>query len=106
MLRYAGYTVLEARDQGHAVQICDNMDQKIDLMLTDVVMPHVSGPQLAAAVRRVRPELKVVYMSGYPRDKFEKEGFQTDIIHFIQKPLSADSLLAIIREVLDGTDKG
>ncbi len=106
MLRYAGYTVLEAKDQGHAVQLCDRMDQKIDLMLTDVVMPHVSGPQLAAAVRRVRPELKVIYMSGYPRDKFEKDGFPTDIIHFIQKPLSSESLLTIVREVLDGPDKG
>jgi len=51
MLRHAGYTVLEAADQGHAVQICDDMDRD-RLMLTDVVMPHVSGPQLAAAVRR------------------------------------------------------
>ena len=106
MLRHAGYTVLEAKDQGHAVQICDNMNQKIDLLLTDVVMPHVSGPQLAAAVRRVRPELKVIYMSGYPRDKFEEDGLQTDMIHFIQKPLSSESLLSLVREVLDGTEKG
>lgn len=106
MLRYSGYVVLEAVDQGHAVQMCQNLDQRIDLMLTDVVMPHVSGPQLASAVRRVRPELKVVYMSGYPRDKFEKDGFQTDIIHFIQKPLSSESLVMAVREVLDGSAKG
>jgi PAS domain S-box-containing protein len=106
MLRYSGYTVLEAIDPGHAVQICENRHQKIDLLLTDVVMPHVSGPQLAAAVRRIRPKLKVMYMSGYPRDKFEKEGFQTDIIHFIQKPLTAETLMPLIRDVLDGSDKG
>src|SRR5438132_12428056 len=96
MLVYAGYTVLEALDQGHAVQMCEDPAQKIDLLLTDVVMPHVSGPQLAAAVRRIRPNLKVVYMSGYPRDKFEREGFETNIIHFIQKPLSSESLLPVV----------
>jgi len=106
MLASAGYFVLEAIDQSHAVQISQDSNQQIDMMLTDVVMPHVSGPQLASAVRRIRPNLKVVYMSGYPRDKFERDGVQKDIIHFIQKPLSPETLLGKVREVLDGAERG
>ena len=66
MLRAGGFVVLEAADQNHAVEICRNLSQVIDVMLTDVVMPRISGPQLAAAVRTIRPNLKVIYMSGYP----------------------------------------
>jgi two-component system, cell cycle sensor histidine kinase and response regulator CckA len=101
MLRAAGYTVLEAADQDHAREICRNLNQTIDVMLTDVVMPRISGPQLAAEVRSIRPELKVIYMSGYPRDRFEQDGYP-DILHFIQKPLTPEDLRALVRDVIGG----
>jgi len=101
ILSAAGYTVLEAIDQGHAMEICRNMNQPIDVMLTDVVMPRISGPQLAAEVRRIRPELKVIYMSGYPRDRFDQDGHR-DILHFIQKPIAPEDLRVLVRDVIGG----
>jgi PAS domain S-box-containing protein len=104
MLRTSGYTVLEAADQNHAREICRNLNQTIDVMLTDVVMPRISGPQLAAEVRSIRPELKVIYMSGYPRDRFEQDGYP-NILHFIQKPLTPEDLRALVRDVISGAAK-
>jgi two-component system cell cycle sensor histidine kinase/response regulator CckA len=101
VLSDAGYTVLEARDQFHAMELCKQPQRNIDLMLTDVVMPGMSGPDLAESVRRMRPNLKILYMSGYTREKFEKSGIDADAVHFIQKPLSRDSLLLGVRAVLD-----
>ena len=101
MLRAGGFVVLEAADQKHAVEICRNLNQVIDVMLTDVVMPRISGPQLAAAVRTIRPNLKVIFMSGYPRDRFEQDG-HPDILHFIQKPIASEDLRALVRDVING----
>jgi len=101
ILSAAGYAVLEAIDQGHAVEICRNLTQSIDVMLTDVVMPRISGPQLAAEVRKIRPDLKVIYMSGYPRDRFDQDGHR-DILHFIQKPIAPEDLRVLVRDVIDG----
>jgi signal transduction histidine kinase len=104
MLRAGGFVVLEAADQKHAVEICRNLNQVIDVMLTDVVMPRISGPQLAATVHTIRPNLKVIYMSGYPRDRFEQDG-HPDILHFIQKPIAPEDLRALVRDVINGGAK-
>jgi PAS domain S-box-containing protein len=101
MLRSEGYSVIEAMDQTQAIDFCRQPDEKIDLVLTDVVMPNMSGPELADRLRELRPDVKVLFMSGYPRDKFEETQKRGEAFHFIQKPLSPKTLAAKVRGILD-----
>jgi PAS domain S-box-containing protein len=101
MLRSQGYNVIVAQDQMQAIFICSQKDRPIDLMLTDVVMPEMSGPQLATQIKSVRPLLPVLYMSGYTQDKFESYARSKEPFEFIQKPLTPEALAAKVREVLD-----
>src|SRR5262245_37955913 len=76
-------------------------DTPIDLLFTDVVMPGgMHGPQLAAEARRLRPELKVLYTSGYPGTEYRAEGLTAD--QLLSKPYEADELSAKLREILEG----
>jgi CheY-like chemotaxis protein len=102
MLRSEGYNVIEAVDQTYAIDFCGQPNEHVDLVLTDVVMPNMSGPELADRLRVLRPEIKVLFMSGYPRDKFEETRKRGETFHFIQKPLSSKTLAAKVRGVLDG----
>jgi two-component system cell cycle sensor histidine kinase/response regulator CckA len=101
MLRTRGYNVIAADDQQQALFICRQTDRRIDLMLTDVVMPEVSGPELASRVRSIRPAMPVLYMSGYTEDKFESYVENKEAFEFIQKPLNPETLATKVREVLD-----
>ena len=65
MLRSEGYNVIEAVDQTHAIDFCGRSNEQVDLVLTDVVMPNMSGPELADRLRVLRPEIKVIFMCGY-----------------------------------------
>jgi len=105
MLRSEGYAVIEAVDQHHAIDLFQRPDQEVDLVLTDVVMPNMSGPELADRLRTIRPDIKVLFMSGYPRDKFEQTRKRGETFHFIQKPLYSKTLAAKVRGVLDGEPK-
>jgi two-component system, cell cycle sensor histidine kinase and response regulator CckA len=75
-------------------------------MLTDVVMPEMSGPELAAQIRPIRPGLRVLYMSGYAQDKFEAYARNKEPFEFIQKPLTPEGLATKVREVLDAARNG
>jgi PAS domain S-box-containing protein len=101
MLRVYGYNVVEAEDQKNALELCHRKDLKLDILLTDVIMPNMSGPELVKAIQLVRPELKVVYMSGHARDRFAKSGIDEETVNFIQKPVMPEALTARLREVLD-----
>lgn len=101
MLRVYGYNVVEAENQHHALELCSRRDLKLDVLLTDVVMPNMSGPELAKAIHPMRPELKVIYMSGHTRDRFAASGISEDSVNFIQKPVMPEALTARLREVLD-----
>jgi CheY-like chemotaxis protein len=101
ILLRAGYRVLEAASGADALEMCDQLAEAIDLLLTDVVMPNMNGRQLAERLSELRPSLKVVFMSGYTDDAIVHRGVLNAGMAFIQKPLSVDSLLAKIREVLD-----
>jgi len=70
-------------------------------MLTDVVLPRMSGPDLALSLARLRPETRVLYMSGYTADAIGTHGVLEPGTHFIQKPFTADDLLRKLRSVLD-----
>jgi PAS domain S-box-containing protein len=96
----AGYEVLETDGAECALEICAEYDGPIHLLLTDVVMPQVSGPMVAEKVAALRPEIKVLYMSGYTDDSVVRHGVLTQETPFIQKPFSPLALRKKIREVL------
>jgi len=100
ILRRYGYTVLEAQSPGDALLLCEQHPGPIHLLLTDVVMPRMSGRQLAERLVPIRPDMKVLYMSGYTDDVMVREGIQRSTIAFIQKPITPQRLAGKIRAVL------
>jgi DNA-binding NtrC family response regulator len=98
----AGYTVIEATDGAHAEQLASR-SRHIDVLVTDVVMPHFSGTDLAAHLRSTRPELRVLFMSGYSDNAVVRNGLLEDSATFLQKPFTPEELLRKLRSVLDGT---
>jgi PAS domain S-box-containing protein len=103
ILQRSGYAVLEARDGGQALAVSQKHSGEIHLMLTDVVMPNMTGRELAGEIATERPRLKVVYMSGYTSDEALRRAVVDEGAPFVQKPFTLDSLLGKIRAVLDAT---
>ena len=99
-LESAGYAVLETEDPESALVACTNHDGPIHLLLTDVVMPNMSGPVVAEKVANLRPGIKVLFMSGYTDDAVVRRGVLNSNKPFIQKPFSPAELRQKIREVL------
>ena len=100
LLERQGYTVLVAANADEALQLFDE-HPSIDLLLTDVVMPGASGPELVKQLVERRPALKVIYMSGYTDEAIVHHGVLDPGIAFLHKPFSSESLGQKIREVLD-----
>jgi two-component system cell cycle sensor histidine kinase/response regulator CckA len=101
-LRLHGYTVLEARHGIEALMTGAKHQGPIHLLLTDVVMPQMSGPEVAEKIQIVRPGIKVLYMSGYPdHPAFEQGGISRDA-SFLPKPFTPNVLAKKVRDVLDG----
>jgi CheY-like chemotaxis protein len=100
LLQRLGYTVLVAANADEALRLFDR-SPSIDVILTDVVMPETSGPELARRLVDKRPGLKVIYMSGYTEDAIIQHGVLNSGIAFLHKPFTSDTLGRKLREVLD-----
>jgi two-component system cell cycle sensor histidine kinase/response regulator CckA len=101
ILRRHGYRVLDASSGGDALLICEQVKEPIDLLLTDVVMPRMSGRELAERVRARRPEIKVLFMTGYTDDAVMRHGVLGAEMALVAKPLMPQPLLSKLPEVLD-----
>lgn len=103
-LRLSGYHVLEAANAGEALLICERQDGVIHLMLADVIMPQMSGRELAVRLAPMRPEMKTLFMSGYTDNAVFLQGGLEEGVAFIQKPFTPNSLSSKVRRVLDGIE--
>src|SRR5437016_2581872 len=106
MLRHLGYTVLEARHGIEAQVLSIHHPGPIHLLITDVVMPQMSGREIAEQLTSEHPETKVLYMSGYTDDAVVRHGVLAAHMAFLQKPFTPESLARKVREVLDGQTSG
>ena len=105
ILEMAGYTVLEAARGDEALRLCLDAARSINLLLTDVVMPQMSGPELARKMLALRPGTKVVYMSGYTDDALGHHGVLDPDIILLPKPFTPEALMQHLRQALDGPAK-
>ncbi len=101
-LRNKGYTVIEAKSGESALEAIRGAEEKIDLLITDVVMPHMDGPDLVRHVRESHPEMKVIFISGYTEDSFRQRLDSDSQIHFLPKPFSLKQLASKVKEVISG----
>ncbi len=96
-----GYKVLQAADGSEGIQISHAYQGRIDLLLTDTIMPRVNGKQLADQLRKSRPRVKVIFISGYTAEVLSQQGILDSDIHLIQKPFELDFMVKQVRKILD-----
>ena len=101
-LKAFGYTVLLAKSPGAAIMLCQQTGTRIDLLLTDVVLPEMNGKELSELVSGMKPGLKTLFMSGYTADVVAHRGILDEGTNFIQKPFTPPALARKVREVLNG----
>jgi CheY-like chemotaxis protein len=94
-----GYTILQAPNGGEALSICESYRGKIDLLITDLVMPGMNGIELSRRFRDSHPGVPVLYMSGYAEDALEQLGHMADRQSFLQKPITPTRLYRKVREM-------
>jgi signal transduction histidine kinase/ActR/RegA family two-component response regulator len=104
-LEAQGYRVLEAADPAQARALADDCGGKIHLLITDVVMPYASGPDLARALLRGRPDMKVLYISGHSQSAIQRRGVKRQLVAFMSKPFAPAALASKVREVLESDDQ-
>ncbi|MGA7122828.1 MAG: response regulator, partial [Polyangiaceae bacterium] len=102
ILQRSGYHVIEARNAGEALLHSEKHPTTIHLLLSDVVMPQMSGPELAKRLASARPDMRVLCMSGYTDDSIVRHGVLEAQIAHLQKPITPEALTTRVREVLDG----
>jgi CheY-like chemotaxis protein len=106
ILRRHGYRILAARNAGEALLLSEQHVGPVHLMLSDVVMPQMSGPTLAKRLAASRPEMRVLFMSGYTDDAAVRHGVIVAEVAYLQKPLTVETLTRKVRSVLDAESSG
>ncbi len=102
-LRLRGYEVLEASGGEEALDIVRAHKDTIHLLVTDVVMPNMDGPTLVRAVKKLRPDMAVIFMSGYAEEAFRRNDEKAEDLHFLPKPFGLKQLAAKVKDVLAGS---
>jgi len=105
ILRKHGYEVLEALSGAAAITMCEQHPEFIDLLLSDIVLARMNGPQLAARLATSRPEMKVLYMSGHGAGSMFAAAIQASGARLLQKPITSDVLVRHVRELLGAQSK-
>ena len=100
-LSMRGYSVLEASGGAAALEIVRAHDGPIGLIVTDVVMPLMDGPTLVKEAKAIRPDLRVIYISGYAEDAFRRSDENREAVHFLPKPFSLKQLAAKVKDVIE-----
>lgn len=103
ILTNQGYRIIEAGDAGIALEILKKNGDPIQLMITDVVLPGIGGRELAEQVAVIRPDIRILYVSGYTDDVILQHKLVERDVTLLQKPFTASSLSAKVRDVLDRT---
>jgi PAS domain S-box-containing protein len=101
-LKTYGYTVLEAKSPREAISLCQQTDQKIDLLITDVIMPEMNGKELKEQLDIIKPGMKTIFMSGYTANIVANRGILEEGLQFLQKPFTPVTLAKKVRDVLNG----
>jgi two-component system, cell cycle sensor histidine kinase and response regulator CckA len=104
VLQYYGYMVITAENGEDGLRVCREFAGQIDLVLTDLVMPRMSGRELAEQLAVERPGMRVFYMSGFTDDAIVRHGLLEEDIAFIHKPFTPESLATKIMELLDNVN--
>jgi len=103
ILEINGYKVITADKPGEAIVLCEKFPGEIHFLITDVVMPSMNGKELHERIKRIKPNIKALYMSGYTANVIAHRGVLTEGVRFIQKPFSPKALVQKVREILDAT---
>ena len=98
-----GYDVLCAANGVEALQISADHPGKVSLLITDVVMPQIGGLELARRLLALRPDLKVLYVSGYSEDDMSEQGVMSEDMEFLEKPFTPQAITRKVREILAGS---
>ena len=105
MLQNNGYTVLEANSGAQALEILTQNKQSIQLVISDVIMPGMSGPDMARTIHDEYPAIRFLFISGYPDHHLQHQAILDEKIPFLQKPFSPFTLTHKVREVLDDNNQ-
>jgi CheY-like chemotaxis protein len=100
ILERQGYVVLIARDGHEALSICSDYPNQIDLLLTDLIMPDISGKKLSEQIKELRSDIKILFMSGYNEEVIDQHGVLKEGVNFIHKPFTVEGLANKVYEIL------
>lgn len=103
LLQREGCHVLGAADGHDALAVAHAFDGPIDLVISDVIMPRMTAREMVVRLRKVRPDVRVLYMSGYPEEELLRRGLLDDTMHLLPKPFTGAELVGAAREALRAT---